>query len=455
MEHWPKVLDALEESLPAVDLENWFLPLKAVVGSNPDELWLVTPNPFYRQHIEAHFQEALNKALKNVGLNPDACLLLTPQEWENRKDKAPKPAPKKVSIARGPESEKDAPKASEGLPFKPDLNPKYTLDSFVVGKSNQFAHAACQAVAEAPGQAYNPLFIYGGVGLGKTHLLQAIGNQVLQGAPESRITYSSAEKFLNEMVNALSHNRLPEFKNRYRHTDILLIDDIQFLAGKERTQEEFFHTFNALHEAGKQVVISADCAPRSLSNLEERLRSRFEWGLIADIQAPDLETKIAILVRKAELDQINLPDDVALYIASNCKSNVRELEGCLLRLAAYASLKGKDISMELAKEAFRDQFTKEDRQVTIDAIQKHVATYYKMSTRDLVSKSHKRTIVQPRNVAMYLSQKLTGASLPEIGRQFGGKHHSTVLHGIRQIDQRCQDDTDFNKVIHAMMESLQ
>ncbi len=314
------------------------------------------------------------------------------------------------------------------------LNPRYTFDTFIVGSSNQFAHAACRAVAEAPSRSYNPLFIYGGVGLGKTHLMHAIGHYVLQHDRTLVLTYISSERFMNEMINAVRYDRLIDFRERYRSVDVLLVDDVQFLAGKEGTQNEFFHTFNALYDSQKQIVLSSDCPPHEIEQLEERLRSRFEWGLIADIQPPDLETKVAILKKKAEAEAVPLPDSVAIYIAGRIKSNIRELEGSLIRLIAYASLTGRELSVDLAQEVLRNVKDHEEKAITIDHIQKFVSEYYQLKLADLKSRNNSKSIAMPRQVAMYLCKNLTHASLPEIGRSFGGKHHSTVIHSIRKVE---------------------
>jgi chromosomal replication initiator protein len=334
------------------------------------------------------------------------------------------------------------------------LSPRYSFETFIVGASNQFAHAACRAVAEAPSRSYNPLFLYGGVGLGKTHLMHAIGHYVLTRSPNLKLTYISAERFMNEVVNAIRYDRILEFRERYRGVDVLLVDDIQFIVGKERTQTEFFHTFNALHDAQKQIILSSDCPPHQISELEERLRSRFEWGLIADIQPPDLETKIAILTRKAESEGVELPNDVALYIAGRIKSNIRELEGSLIRLLAYASLTGRDISMSLAQEVLRDVLRHEERAVTIDSIQKFVAEYYRLKLVELKSKNNSKSVALPRQVAMYLCKTLTNASLPEIGKSFGGKHHSTVIHSLRKVEDLRKKDAAFNTLINTLLESF-
>ena len=334
------------------------------------------------------------------------------------------------------------------------LSALYTFDTFVVGSSNQFAHAAALAVAEAPSRSYNPLFLYGGVGLGKTHLMHAIGQYVLQRLPDVKLTYISSERFMNEMVNSLRYDSILDFRARYRSIDVLLVDDIQFLARKEATQTEFFHTFNSLYDAQKQIVISSDCPPHQIPSLEERLRSRFKWGLIADIQPPDLETKMAILKKKAEAEGVPLPDDVALYIAGGIKSNVRELEGSLIRLIAYASLTGSPISLPVAEEVLRDMLDLNDRVVTIEMIQRLVAGHYNLKVADLKSRNSSKAITEPRQIAMYLSKSLTSTSLPEIGRSFGGKHHSTVIHSIRKIDGRCKRDRAFHTLINSFIHSF-
>lgn len=334
------------------------------------------------------------------------------------------------------------------------LSPRYSFETFIVGASNQFAHAACRAVAEAPSRSYNPLFLYGGVGLGKTHLMHAIGHYVLTHAPGLKLTYISAERFMNEVIHAIRYDRILEFRERFRSVDVLLVDDIQFIAGKERTQTEFFHTFNALHDAQKQIVLSSDCPPHQITELEERLRSRFEWGLIADIQSPDLETKIAILKRKAESEGVFLPDDVAIYIAGRIKSNIRELEGSLIRLLAYASLTGRELTMSLAQDVLRDVLRQEERAVTIDRIQKFVADYYQLKMTELKSRNNSKSVAMPRQVAMYLCKSLTNASLPEIGKSFGGKHHSTVIHSIRKVEEMRQRDQAFNSLVSTLTESI-
>jgi chromosomal replication initiator protein len=344
---------------------------------------------------------------------------------------------------------------SEGNFNPAGLNPRYTFDTFVVGPSNQFAHAACRAVAEAPARSYNPLFIYGGVGLGKTHLMHAIGHYMVQHGRNLRLTYISSERFMNEMINALRYERILDFRERYRNVDVLLVDDVQFLSGKESTQTEFFHTFNALFDSAKQIVISSDCPPHEITSLEERLRSRFEWGLIADIQPPDLETKVAILKKKADADGMPLPDNVAIYIAGKIKSNIRELEGSLIRLVAYASMTGQEITLPLTQQVLRNVLSNDDRVVTIEIIQKFVADYFQLKPSELKSRNNSKSVALPRQVAMYLCKTLTKASLPEIGKSFGGKHHSTVIHSIQKIENMRQTDGEFNTIVNNLLMNFQ
>jgi len=335
------------------------------------------------------------------------------------------------------------------------LNTRYTFDSFVVGKSNEFAHAASWAVAEQPSKAYNPLFLYGGVGMGKTHLMHAIGHTIKQRNPAARLSYVSAEKFTIEVINSMRFDKMFSFRERFHTVDVLLVDDIQFIAGKERTQDEFFHTFNALYEQRKQIVISSDCLPKDISSIEERLRSRFGCGLIADIQPPDVETKIAILQKKAENDRFALPDDVAEYIARAIKSNVRELEGALTRLMAYASLTGATVSLATAQQVLRNIIASPEKRVTIDLIQKRVSEHFNLREQDLKFRSNTRAIAFPRQIAMYIVKQLTTASLLEIGRQFGGKHHTTVLHSINKIEEMRRSDKELNRIITRLMDALQ
>jgi chromosomal replication initiator protein len=334
------------------------------------------------------------------------------------------------------------------------LIPRYTFDTFVVGSSNQFAHAACRAVAETPSRSYNPLFIHGGVGLGKTHLMHAIGHYVLNHHQGLALTYISSERFMNEMINAVRYDGILEFRARYRSVDVLLVDDIQFVSGKEGTQNEFFHTFNALHDAQKQIVISSDRPPNEIPALEERLRSRFEWGLIADIQPPDLETRVAILKKKAEAEFVGLADDVALYMASRIRSNIRELEGSLIRLIAYSSLTKSPLTIDLAQHVLRGSDGSDEQAISIEQIQKFVAEYYRLKLSELKSRNNSKSIALPRQVAMYLCKTLTHASLPEIGRSFGGKHHSTVIHSINKVEEMRKKQEDFDHQVKALLNNF-
>jgi chromosomal replication initiator protein len=340
-------------------------------------------------------------------------------------------------------------------PIENSLNPKYTFNKYVVGSCNQFAHAASLGAAETPGKTYNPLFIYGGVGLGKTHLMHAIGHSIKERNRHLRVAYITSEKFMNELINAIRYDKTQTFREKYRSIDVLLMDDVQFMAGKERTQEEFFHTFNALHNDQKQIVITSDCPPREIPTLEERLHSRFEWGLIADIEPPDLETKVAILKRKADLDGVNLPDEIAFFIAGKVRSNIRELEGSLVRLVAISSLRGMPISKMLAQDAMRNIVDNDQPEgLSMERIAKTVASHFKLSVEELKSKNNARQIAVPRQVAMYLCKRLTKHSFPEIGREFGGKHHTTVMHSVEKIGGVIKEDRNFHKAVSELIDNL-
>ncbi len=335
------------------------------------------------------------------------------------------------------------------------LNPKYTFDSFVIGNSNRFAHAASLAVAESPAKAYNPLFIYGGVGLGKTHLMHAIGHYILEGNPNAKVVYVSSEKFTNELINAIKDDKNEDFRNKYRNVDVLLIDDIQFIAGKERTQEEFFHTFNELHDANKQIILSSDRPPKEIPTLEDRLRSRFEWGLIADIQVPDFETRMAILKKKADVENLNVANEVMGYIATTIKSNIRELEGALIRIIAYSSLTNREVTVDLASEALKDIISKKQgKHITINLIQDVVSSYFNLRIEDLKSQRRTRNIAYPRQIAMYLSRKLTDMSLPKIGEEFGGRDHTTVIHAYEKISENLKTDDSLQSTINDITKKL-
>lgn len=460
---WDEVLARVETKINRYSYHTWFrhTSFAADDGAN---ITVKVPDRMVINWLTKHYEGILREALREVD-RPEARLTLVAEAQDGGEGTmGPSLEPSGVQAGReapltselgvpGP-AEVEIEPAADRAPGFPGLSPRYSFDTFIVGSSNQFAHAACRAVAESPSRSYNPLFLYGGVGLGKTHLMHAIGQYLLTHNSSLKLTYVSAERFMNEVVNAIRYERILEFRERYRSVDVLLVDDIQFIVGKERTQTEFFHTFNALHDAQKQIVLSSDCPPHQISELEERLRSRFEWGLIADIQPPDLETKIAILKGKAEAEGVELPDDVALYIAGRIKSNIRELEGSLIRLLAYASLTGRAVTMSLAQSVLRDVLRHEDRVVTIEMIQKFTAEYFKLKLVDLKSRNNSKSIAMPRQVAMYLCKSLTGASLPEIGKSFGGKHHSTVIHSIKRVDEMRKKDPSFNSQINTLIESF-
>jgi chromosomal replication initiator protein len=440
---WLKVLKSVRGRVPEGTFNTWFAPLKPVHVSGC-QIRVVAPNPLFIEWIEKHYGGLFVEVGRDLNL-PDLLveLLETPAE-----DLVLAPP----ALGKSKESKASAKRSSE--PSDLGFNPLYRFEAFVEGPSNRFAYAACKAVAQSPSKAYNPLYVYGGVGLGKTHLMQSIGHFMRDHFPALKVSYLSAERFMNEMISAIGNKSTPDFRNRYRQMDVLLLDDVQFLANKTGTQEEIFHTFNALHEARKQIVISSDCPPRDLQSIEERLRSRFEWGLIADIQPPELETKVAILYKKAEAYHVKLPEDVALFVASRIKTNIRELEGCLVRLIAMSSFRDLPINLDLAHETLHTLFREDGRSVTAEGIQKQVAAYFRMKVQDLKSSSHKAQVVLPRQVAMYLCKELTGASLPEIGRKFGGKHHTTVLHSIRKVEQKMASDPQFQQQIHTFMRSF-
>jgi len=438
---WEQVLERIESKINRHSFYTWFKPTR-FVAEDGRTLKVRVPNGLVRDWLTKHYSAVIAEALAEVDLAGLAFEFVT--------EDAPDLSPGELAA-----SEELAASAGEALPAPAaGLNPRYTFDTFVVGPSNQFAHAACRAVAEAPSRSYNPLFIYGGVGLGKTHLMHAIGHYVLRQLRNARLTYISSERFMNEMINAVRYERILDFRERYRSVDVLLMDDIQFIAGKEGTQTEFFHTFNALYDASKQIVISSDCPPHEIPQLEERLRSRFKWGLIADIQPPDIETKVAILKKKAEAEAVPLPDNVAIYIASKIKSNIRDLEGSLIRLVAYASLRGSELTLPLAQDVLKNIMANDERAVTIEVLQKYVADFYQLKLGELKSRNNSKSVALPRQVAMYLCKILTNASLPEIGRSFGGKHHSTVIHSIRKVEDLRKKDTDFNSVINSMLDNF-
>ena len=436
-EIWSSIVKNLEGKLDPKELKTWFAPTRQVAFETRDDsraaLTVSVPSPVFADWIRGRHgallaREAAAAGFPDLDFRFQAAAVSIP----------PAPAP--------------AASAAPSLPRGLVLNPRFTFDTFVVGSSNQFAHAAARAVGEAPSRSYNPLFLYGGVGLGKTHLMHAIAHEILLRSPTMRVAYLSAEKFLNELINALRFEKMHEFKSRYRELDVLLMDDIQFIAGKDSTQEEFFHTFNALHDAQKQIVVTSDALPKEIPTLEERLRSRFEGGLIADIQPPDLEMKVAILRKKAAAEKADIPDDVSLFIAGTVKSNIRELEGRLNRVLAFSSLTGKPVSVELARETLRDILGTEENRAIPSEILKSVAVHYGLRVSDLKAKTNAKPIAFPRQVAMFLCRRLTGLSYPEIGRLFNDKHHSTVMHSVEKIEKMIEDDPDFRKVIEGFQQ---
>jgi chromosomal replication initiator protein len=433
MDTWQKVLDLVQKKINQQSYNTWFKPTQ-LIKHEGRALYVRVPNSLFQDWLNDHIDVVLDAA-QQAGIGDIDVIYMTEKIAP---DSAVAPVQRRLDF-----------ESTDNM-----LNPKYTFETFVVGSSNQFAHAAALAVAEKPSKAYNPLFLYGGVGLGKTHLMHAIGHSIKLNNKQLRLTYISTEKFTNEVINAIRYDKMLSFKERYRNNDVLLIDDIQFIAGKERTQEEFFHTFNSLYDTQKQIIISADCPPREIPTLEERLHSRFEWGLIADIQPPDLETKVAIIKKKAERQSITIPDNVALYIASKIRSNIRELEGALVRLIAFCSLKGSEITLQMAQETLHDILGPGEKAITIEMIQKMIADHFKMRVQDLKSKNNSKSVAVPRQICMYLCKELTTASLPQIGKEFGDKHHTTVLHSVNKIKELSQKDRDLSKQIQTFIDSL-
>ena len=434
---WQNVLRTIKEKVNPQSFETWIKPIKPVSISD-NEVTVQVPNRFFQDWIQDNYVSLIK-----------TCLFEETQQHFSIRFAF---SPQKKHILSSDEDQIARARASP-LGHRSPFSAKYTFDSFVVGPSNQFANAACLAVANLPGKNYNPLFIYGGVGLGKTHLLHAIGNYVLQKniiSDPSSLSYLSSEDFTNELINSIRYERMDEFRARFRRMNILLIDDIQFIAGKERTQAEFFHMFNALYESRKQIVVTSDQFPRDIRNFEERLSSRFEWGLIADIQTPDVETKVAILKKKAAVEKINLPNDVAFFVATNIDSNIRILEGCLTRISAFASLTNTEITLEMAKQVLRNIVREKDETIPVEVIQKNVASFFNVRFADLKAKKKNKSFVLPRQIAMYLSRKLTELSLQEIGEKFGGKDHTTVLHAIKKIEQKGMEDPALKEVLDKL-----
>lgn len=441
-ELWDKTLNIMKGELTEVSFNTW-IKSAVPISLNNDTIKFGVPNNFTKEILETRYKDLIINAIKLITskkyntefvvISEDAVDLEEPKDKKEQKNSV----------------------ISNNDEMSAILNPKYTFDSFVIGNSNRFAHAASLAVAESPAKAYNPLFIYGGVGLGKTHLMHAIGHYILVKNPKSKVVYVSTEKFTNELINSIKDDKNEEFRSKYRNVDVLLIDDIQFIGGKERTQEEFFHTFNALHEANKQIILSSDRPPKEIPTLEDRLRSRFEWGLIADIQPPDFETRIAILKKKADVENINISNDVMVYIATKIKSNIRELEGALIRIIAYSSLTNREITVDLASEALKDIISnKQSKQITIDLIQEVVCNYYNLRIEELKSQRRTRNVAFPRQVAMYLCRKLTDTSLPKIGEEFGGRDHTTVIHAYEKISEGLKQDESLQDSIKEITKRL-
>src|SRR5688572_20102294 len=419
-------------------MDSWVRPCR-LLSHEGDHLKIGAPNRFSRDWLTQHHIEALQHAAADVIGGHPRISIEVDDTIALAVDDAPPPQPAGRPSSGG---------STEGL------NPRYTFDTFVVGSSNQFAQAACQAVAELPSKAYNPLFIYGGVGLGKTHLLHAVGHETVRLFQGMTVVYLSSERFTNELINAIRYDRTAEFRARYRTIDLLLIDDIQFISGKERTQEEFFHTFNDLYESRKQIIVSSDCSPKDIPEIEERLRSRFEWGLIADIQPPDFETRVAILKKKAAVERVRLADDVAYLIASRVKSNIRELEGSLTRMIAFCALTGREMSTDLAQEVLSDLWGDEEKVITIEQIQRKVSDFFGVKLSDLKAKNRTKAVSFPRQIAMYLARQLTHSSLSEVGRAFGGKDHTTVLHAVDKIQGLLLEDPKLRKTVDGLIQGI-
>ncbi len=435
-EMWEKSLTLIKTELTEVSFNTWLKPIDPM-SINGNVIVLAVANDFSKGILEARYASLIVNALKQIAAVEYKLEFIVPGSEKYMKYSQKTHQPKNIDLF-------------DTL----NLNPKYVFDTFVIGNSNRFAHAASLAVSEAPAKAYNPLFIYGGVGLGKTHLMHAIGHYILGQNPSAKVVYVSSEKFTNELINSIRDDKNVEFRNRYRTVDVLLVDDIQFIAGKERTQEEFFHTFNALHEANKQIIISSDRPPKEIPTLEDRLRSRFEWGLITDIQPPDLETRIAILRKKAEVEGIDVPNEVMLHIAKKIQSNIRELEGALIRIVAYSSLTNKEVTVELASEALKDIISSRPKQITVPLIKEVVSEHCSVKMDDFNSKRRTRSISYPRQIAMYLCRELTDLSLPKIGDEFGGRDHTTVIHAHVKITHDIENDIDIKMKIENIIKDI-
>ncbi len=445
---WEQILGHLEQKVGTPSFLTWLKPTaySLVEGTT---LYVSVPNPTFKDWIDAHYRDLIDEAIVELGLPLRKIEFSADSSGALSQNVASANVPS-TNVASAPPS----PPAREPSVSSP-LNPRYTFSSFVVGSSNQFAQAAASRVAHDPGRSYNPLFLYGGVGLGKTHLMQAIGHALRERYPQWRVVYISAERFTNEMVQSLKNDRMVTFHQRFRNVDALLVDDVQFLSGKERTQEEFFHTFNALYERQRQIVLTSDRPPKEIGQVDERLRSRFASGLIADIQPPDLETRQAILMKMAEAERFPLPEKIALFIATNVKNNIRELEGSLVRLIAYASLTGEQVSEAMARQALKDLVETEVKKISIELIQKNVCELYGLRLHELKAKDNSKRVVVPRQVAMWLARELTQSSLPEIARAFGDKHHTTVLHSVSKVSKMRLVDKDLNRVLNRLLTSFE
>ena len=430
---WQLIVKTIQKKIDQNSFETWFDPT-TFIGEEGDTLYIKVPNSYFRDWLSFHYSVLIHEASQELfGKTFEIKYIFdeTPSSF----------------IRKSPEDRK----TKQGLLLNPNLNPNYTFENFIVGSCNQFAHAAAIAVGKNPAKSYNPLYIYGGPGLGKTHLMNAIGHHLLMNNNQMKILYITTEKFMNDLINHLQYGKVLEFREKYRSVDLLLMDDIHYLGGRERTKEEFFHTFNHLYDSQKQIVISSDCPPKEIPHIEERFRSRFEWGLIADLKPPDIETRIAILMKKAEMEEVSLSESVALYIADKVHTNIRELEGYLRRVIAYSSLKDSEIDLDLAKEALKGLLDSSETIVSVDKIQKLVCHKYKIKIAQIKSKNNSPKISFPRQIAMYLSKEMTKSSLPEIGKKFGGKHHTTVIHSIKKVEKLRNDDPEFNKDINSLI----
>ena len=469
---WNDILAVVETRLNKHIFDSWFRPIQFEGIDEENRTLILRTGDVTKDWVSMYYTGLLEQIINDRGMSGytvewqiDKTESVDERFSNNERDHGPVSEDEEGVATSAPDA---PPRLSANLintrhspsfvdiePVDNSLNPKYTFEKFVVGSSNQFAHAASMGAAETPGKTYNPLFIYGGTGLGKTHLMHAIGHSIKQRNRHLRVSYITSEKFMNELINAIRYDKTDSFREKYRSIDVLLMDDVQFFAGKERTQEEFFHTFNTLHNNQKQIVITSDCPPRDIPTLEERLHSRFEWGLIADIEPPDLETKVAILKRKADLDGIDLPDEIAIFIASKIKSNVRELEGSLVRLVAIASLRGVPISKMLAQDALKNIIDAERPEgLTMERIARIVASHYNLTVEEMKSKNNSRAVSTPRQVAMYLCKRLTKHSFPEIGREFGGKHHTTVMHSVDKIDSLTKADSVFHNKVSELIDTI-